>query len=1721
MRPILERYDVVRELGEGGGGAVYLVRDRFSGGREMALKRIVGSRDEMLVRSLRREFQVMAALRHPSLAQVHDFGEIGPGEDVPPGPFFTREHIEGQPLLAALGEAGALQVARVFCELARALVPLHRSGLVHGDLKPQNVIVSGTQVRLIDFGLTRRQGDRDDRAVGTLSYLPPEVACGAAADLRADVYALGATLYHALAGQPPFVGRSASEVIDQHLHVEPSPPGPARSELAGATFDRLAQVALRCLAKRPEDRYPDVTEIEAALRSAAPDAHAPAAPVVPVLPGALGRKGEFEALDAALSRRLDGQGGEPLHVVRGEPGSGKSTLLREFKWRAQLRGARVIEGAVPEAGGPYGPVADLVRQAVALCPEGSAAREAGSSALRSLETVGGVTDGNQLSEWIATTVVAAAQRSPTCLVVEDLDRADAEVGSLLRYVAHSAGPQDPLLVVVSCSTQNEAVRALGHSPVTELGPFGRAEVSALVKATRGHADESLAEAILSHAGGNPLFTIEVLRVALSGGVASARDLEALRIPARLEDVLLERVRVLPAEDRALVEAASGIGRPCSAELLGAVAGVPETGPCLARLAAAGLVAPGADGDLRLLRAPLAQGALATMPPADRQALHSRIASELASRGVAGPELVHHLVQAGDVDGARRLVPEAAGALRKIGAYRQAADLLEGLSRLCATEPVGRAAAESLADIHLTLGEYDLAAKLLDDLLVDARTDERARALTLLGRVRSGRGAYDAACQALEEALALQTTDAGRAAIHRDLARIHMKRGSYDAAERSALQGLALAGPAHPCRIELGTALGMVMAYRGDTRGAMGAYAEALALSRQVGERRDEANVLQYLAIAHRRAGDPTRAMDHYQQSLAIAEQIGDTASVATCHLNLGAVSFFLGDPAHALDHYQQAGRIARRIGREQTAVMAKNNLANLFCHLGMYERARREAEEAVTEAERLGLKLAAAQGSGLLGEVAAREGRRDDALRSYTDAMQRYRELGQRRELAELRIEVIEVLLDRGMPGDLERAITELGEVGAAVDEDGLDDFRPRLALLKGRARALQGDEDAAGELDRALKLAAAANQRDLEWQIHVAAAELFAERGAEFLARRRSEQALEILEAIASSLPKEFRHSFWQDPRRRAARKKYAEVSGEFAHVPLAAAAGGDDSLAMARTAPVRASGPASAPAGDASPEKLYRLLELNKKINSELDLDRLLEIIMDTVIELTGAERGFLLLADEGGKLQRTTVRDLGGATPSVDHAQFSRSIAEAVFVDGEPVITTSALDDERFNEYLSVHQLRLQSVLCLPIRARGRVLGVLYMENRVRHGRFGERDEHLLALLADQVAIAIENARLIREANERRLALELANRDLEAAKAQIEEHLTRRTAQLEAARSELRRARSELREKFGYRGIVGRCEPMRRLFAVLDRVRETDVPVVIHGESGTGKEMVARAIHYGGPRSKKPFVAINCAAIPETILESELFGHVRGAFTGAERDKRGLFQSADGGTLFLDEIGDMPPKMQLDLLRVLQEKKVRPVGGDKDVEVDVRVLAASNRILRDLIAEGKFREDLYYRLNVVEMVLPPLRDRADDIPLLIDHFLTHIAARFKSEKKGVTRDAVRRLMAYPWPGNVRQLEHALMNAWVLSDGDTLDEGDFSLEPVREPAPTAQAATAREPAGAAPPERERVDRKALEKQRILDALEKTNWNKSKACDVLGMPRRTLYRRLREYEIQ
>jgi two-component system response regulator HydG len=317
-----------------------------------------------------------------------------------------------------------------------------------------------------------------------------------------------------------------------------------------------------------------------------------------------------------------------------------------------------------------------------------------------------------------------------------------------------------------------------------------------------------------------------------------------------------------------------------------------------------------------------------------------------------------------------------------------------------------------------------------------------------------------------------------------------------------------------------------------------------------------------------------------------------------------------------------------------------------------------------------------------------------------------------------------------------------------------------------------------------------------------------------------------------------------------------------------------------------------------------------------------------------------------------------------------------------------------------------------------------------------------------------------------------------------------------------------RGQVRERYSLPGIIAHSREMQHVLELVLRVAPSDATVLIQGESGTGKEVIAKAIHHASSRADQPFVAVNCAALPEPLLESEIFGHVKGAFTGATTHKKGLFETAHGGTFLLDEIGEMPLSLQAKFLRVLQEGEVRPLGSNQPQTVDVRVLAATNRDLGQLMQEGKFREDLFYRLNVIPVVIPPLRQRREDIPALAEHFLQRFG-RKQGRSQRLTAEAVERLLRYPWPGNVRELENTMERVTILAHNEMLGPAEFPLHISSDTPPSTPPPLPREQTLA-----------EIEKAHILHTLERFDWNHSRAAEALGIGRTSLWRKLKEYRL-
>jgi transcriptional regulator with GAF, ATPase, and Fis domain/tetratricopeptide (TPR) repeat protein len=1048
--------------------------------------------------------------------------------------------------------------------------------------------------------------------------------------------------------------------------------------------------------------------------------------------------------------------------------------------------------------------------------------------------------------------------------------------------------------------------------------------------------------------------------------------------------------------------------------------------------------------------------------------------------------------------------------------------------------LGAAAAVSPADVERALDEPSPAADAAEDvnplaaaerLLDQGRSREAAPFVAQLAPPESpavavtrarwllARGDADGALAAL--ALAeVDGPEAGRR-VRLYRARALLRKGAYADAMAEADGALARATSAQPERgdepldAELLACRGVAASFLGQHDDALATLRGAAAVAARSGDRRAQALALGSLALALQRNDRLSEAKRAYEQALEAAEEAGDVGAVATTRLNLAALATHgQGAIAEALEHLEAAVDLGRRAGRDGTVQQALLNLANLDLYLGRWARAAASLEALETQHELPRGGAQYAQWLGLEAELAARTGEARTAAERYEECAAAYEALGRNVDAAEARIEAVIVAAraERAEPAplaaSLERAAATLGDAGA---------HRAPLCLARAAVAALARDEARArDELDGALEAARREGQKEWVWRALEQRSRLELESGRPLAARRDAEEALAVLEDIATRLPRDLREVYWNDPRRAGIR---AAIAGEVSRHNHASTAQPDPSTAPPAPAPRP---PTRPPADD---ERFSRILEINRELATVREPEQVLERVIAHAVALSQAERGFVLLRDADGALTVHAARERAGESDQ----RFSKSIAERALATGEPVISLNALDDERMRGFASVHENMLQSVACVPVRSpRGAPIGALYLETRTRRGHLFEREVNVLRAFADQAAIAIENARLLEENTRRADALARANAELEAARARLAGRLDQKTVQLEITRKDLKDTRAVLRGHFGYHGLVGTSAAMRRVYALVDRVKDTDIPLLITGESGTGKEVVARALHQASPRAKKPFTGINCGAIPANLLESELFGHVKGAFTGADRERKGLFRESAGGTVLLDEIGEMPMKMQAGLLRVLQEKVVRPVGGNQEEPIDVRIVAATHRDLPAMVAAGAFREDLFYRLRVVEVPVPSLRERPEDIPLLIDHFLQRFALRYRREKGSVARDTLRQLTEYPWPGNVRQLEHVLLNAWILSESAELDADAFDLPPPSRltPEPSAPASATRPTphASEAPPS---ADRKNDEKQRILEALQRHNWNRVRAAQALRMPRRTFYRRLKDYGIQ
>ena len=1713
-RVINGRYRLVRRLGEGGMGAVDLAADLAEGDRPVALKRIASDRlAPDAARILKVEFEAMARLRHPNIVEVFDLGFDRATGDL----FLTMEYLDGADLLASVAQRGWLERLDALVQVCRGLEYIHARGLVHNDLKPQNIIVTAATpatCKLCDFGLASARGSGHDAIRGTARYLAPEVLAGQRSDRRSDLWALGVIAYEVLSGRPPFEGIGA-EAIAQAMSRTPEPPSRWNAEIPAAMDDLILALLSRDPQRRPESAAAVIAALgSAAGRSFEVDTNSTILSWVRSAPLA-GRRKEAERLighlDAAFAQNQ--RNTARLVMISGEMGIGKSRLVEHLRREAQIRGALYAGATCYEgAASSFHPFISILRQ-IAPDAESDAALAPLFAPLPPVDQSNGGPfaarpDPEHLQRLAIDAAVSAilkAAAQPTLLTIENLQWADTASLSLLAHLARNAATAPGLMLVTThrsdapdgpLAAALDKMRSATSWDRIELPRLAPPEVTAMVAGMFGleTIPEALSDTIVRETEGNPLFVqiaVEsLLQDALGADgrphagadvISSLETLARIPFPGSVTEAMQRRLAPLsPGQVRAL-EALAVSETPLAGDLLDEVlrpdaaapgAAAPGAEPLDAALealvrhrVASRSIDPSGAMAIRIDHIRIREHVYETMDWGRRSELHGRLARALEARGGATPEqIAHHFINSPDHD--KGLTYAERAGMRALGLFatERAVSFLERALELAPPEDAVRRLRIqlNLAEACWLAGDPARSIETSERVIRGARSaglkETALKASCHLVMVQTFTGKIEEAARGLDrliQSLKAEGDSRHLAFCITTLANIEAKRGRMEESRRLNEEALTMRRNIGD-RAGMGSNLnnlGAIDLMTGPTERGRLILEENIALRTEMSDLRHAADSMTNLGQWHRKRGDLQAAASCTAEAIETATRQRDRWSRATYGPNLALLEHLMGRPDRAREAARHAVADARAMGHHQAECEALDYLGDAERDLGDLRAAVAAHEEALTLARKH--RLEGQEGYALVALALDRldtpAPERD--LPAIRDLIRRASRTaasgGSPRRTARLHIAGARLAMAENQHAT---ALTEARAAIAASRAGGLVETQTAARLLEVECLLGLGGperlEEAAAAADDAAKLAAASSVPDLQVRAHVARADIAKLRSRRADEREALARAVTLIESMAAGILDESARKAWLTrPARAGALRRAGETAGVSLRLP-----GGQD-MGAARGA-------------------LAAMYEIAEVISSMSDLDALLDRLLEVSLGIVGAERGLIILLDEKtGEQAVRAARDLEDETVQ-DALAYSHSVVKEA-ASGRIVVALDTADDEKLRGFRSVSLYSIKSLMCVPMRMHDRIIGTVYVDSR-RHGTpFTEQDLRFLEAFASLAASAITQARL-------------------------QERLTVENTYL----------RKEAGERNRYHNIIGKTVKMQAVYDLIEKVGASTLPVLIEGESGTGKELVAKALHYIGPRRRRAFYSENVAAIPDTLLESEMFGHMRGAFTGAEQDRKGLFELADGGTLFLDEIGDMSLPMQSKLLRALQEGEVRPIGGKQTIKVDVRVVSATNRNLAEMIKEGKFREDLYYRLNVVRIPIPPLRERKEDIPLLVAHFLEKATEAGQAPRK-IEIGALQLLLRYSWPGNVRELENEIRRLAVLSRGsvitqqDIVEQGELFEKITR-----------------IDEEESGLTMEEMEKRQIQRALLESKGNRGEAARALGISRATIFRKMRRFRL-
>lgn len=1676
------RYRVIKKISETNNNIIYKVSDKKTG-KTVALKLLKTSEPNFIAR-FKKEFFILQTLIHPNIVKVFDLASIK--DKKKEFLYFTMEFVDGAPINLYFKKYGYTKFLPVFLEILRTMKFIHNKGFLHCDLKPHHLLLDKTgKVKLVDFGFALfEKSDIGKEIGGTLRYMAPEILRGEKPDIRTEIYSLGIIMYECLTGRKVFGGKRTKHIIEAVLHKSLSPIRKKKD-----IPDFVNEIIMGMTDKLRKNRYSNIDALIEVIENRGRTLKKEKTIDKVLYSDFIGRKKYLGIALNLLKKSSTGNG--QILLIEGITGIGKTRLLKELEYRLFLEGKDTQSTRIT----------DKEKQDFEWLIQ--LLRRAGSKLthLREVFKKGEVNlSGNKkylFYEKIEKELSEISQKKMQVFVIDDMDFRKKMLGDFIIYISNFIAENPFFIILATEKIPENLIKTIekgNYENISRLTLKGlsREEILLFTKNMLGVNEnvESLTDFLYVKTEGNPYFIEELLKEIVerkllkkSGKnlIYNISKLKNISVPKNVEVFVQKRLKKLSDEEKEILKIVSVFGGSVPILWLTNLSpfNEPETIKICENLYLSQFFTISYDEKYDFTHKILKEIIYTEIKDKERITLHKKFLKFLENLKET-PSILQLKANHSYAAGLRKAKSFLQKILRKALKSQDvetAIDAFQKLKTILGRNLLKEIDSDSILKTgnHYTLlGYYKEAIKLYSKLLsIVKNKKERIKILHNLAFIKTITGKYNEAEKILEDLLkAIKEKDI-RFELLIDRGWLYFSKSDFTMAGKIYKEALILSTKLKRKSLlpKLLYNLGILKERTEEYKEAEEYGKKALTIARASKNQIHIIAALNLLGRIEQQRGRYNKAILYYEDAVKYLNKSKNLLRMLNILVNLSENFYFSGEIASCEENYFNAINLAKKLGRLYEIAYLFNRYGSILSRKGKWRTAEeffKKSLEIGVSIKNFGVQFDNLTELALLSAFQGNKNRFEDAIKK---AIRLKKEIKDEKEI--LKIDLVRGI-EKYISEDFERAIFYLERIIKTIEKTNAPEHQIPALIYKGLSLVkMDRKNEALDALKKAKEMMRKSGIHLYKEEAELAGIEIIKDKITTKLKKRieklinntnikaqpflyarclillsdiklRTFNRKKEINSLTESInylkkAKEILEKMDAEPFIPKLNTKFLKLIDEFIHLEVE---------------------------GPKKKSYLELLKELGKTIKNINNPEELKERFLSMAKKLTGAERGLFLTLNPDTDNFIITGKDMDKATIT-DAKKFSRSVINRVKRTKRPLISYDAVQDRRFKKSESVLINNIHSVLCIPVINEDRVLGTLYLDSRKKPGLFSKEDKDFFGSLSNLLAGTLMKALEFRKIEEETILL-----------------------------------KKHLRTRFGPKNIIGKSGKMQEVFDKIEKAAKIDIPVLMLGDTGTGKELVAATIHQLSKRKANIFSIVDCLALTLSLLESELFGYTKGAFTGADRQKIGLLEASKDGTIFIDEIGDASYAIQSNLLRFLDTGEVKKIGATKYHKVDTRIIAATNKDIYQLVAEGKFRKDLFYRINKFVIQLPPLRERKEDIKLLLEYFLALFNRKYNKEIKGLTKDAFELLFNYDWPGNVREFESEIERC-VLFCNKSLITKEF-LSPC----------ISRLPPHFFPlKEMEKISRL----KHIQNVLDFTGNNVAKAAEILETHRRTIYRILKK----